>query len=51
MPRGPTPISSSNESNPELGLSPEESPNASIDESYPYYIVGDVGTAQSEMRM
>ncbi len=41
----------SNESNPELGLSPEESPNAFIDESYPYYIVGDVGTAQSEMRM
>jgi len=41
----------SNQSNPELGLLPEESPNAFIDESYPDYIFGDVGTAQREMKM
>ena len=41
----------SNESNPELGIAAKEFPNASIDESYPDYLVGNVGTVQSEMRI
>ena len=41
----------SNESNPELGITPKEFPAASIDESYPDYIVGQVGTVQNEMRV
>jgi prolyl oligopeptidase len=41
----------SNESYPDLGITPKEFPNASIDESYPDYIVGYVGTVQSEMRL
>jgi prolyl oligopeptidase len=41
----------SNESNPELGITAKEMPGASIDESYPDYIVGFVGTVQNEMRI
>src|SRR5512140_3112339 len=41
----------SNESNPELGITPKEFPSASIDESYPDYIVGAVGTVQNELRI
>jgi prolyl oligopeptidase len=41
----------SNESNPELGISAKEFPDASIDESYPAYIFGSVGTVQNEMKM
>ena len=41
----------SNESDPELGITPKEFPSASIDESYPDYIVGAVGTVQNEMRI
>lgn len=41
----------SNESNPELGITPKEFPAAFIDESYPDYIVGEVGTVQREMRV
>jgi prolyl oligopeptidase len=41
----------SNESNPELGITPKEFPSAFIDESYPDYIVGAVSTVQSEMRV
>jgi prolyl oligopeptidase len=41
----------SNESNPELGLSPEELPSAYIDESLPGYALGATFTAQSELRM
>jgi len=36
----------SNESSPELGIAPKEFPNASIDESYPDYLIGFVGTVQ-----
>ncbi len=41
----------SNETNPELGIEPKEFPNASIDESYPDYILGQVGTVQPELRI
>ena len=41
----------SNESSPELGIAPKEFPNASIDESYPDYLIGFVGTVQNEMRV
>jgi prolyl oligopeptidase len=41
----------SNESNPELGITPKEFPSASIDESYPDTIVGQVGTVQNELRV
>jgi prolyl oligopeptidase len=41
----------SNESNPELGITPKEFPSAFIDESYPDTIVGAVGTVQNEMRV
>ncbi len=41
----------SNESNPELGIQPKEFPSASVDESYPGYIVGSVFTVQNEMRI
>jgi prolyl oligopeptidase len=41
----------SNESDPELGITAKEIPNASVDESYPDYIVGSAGTVQSEMRI
>jgi prolyl oligopeptidase len=40
----------SNESSPELGIEPKEFPQASIDESYPDYIIGFVGTVQNEIR-
>ncbi len=41
----------SNESNPELGLSPEEVPSARVDESLPGYVLGSASTAQSELRL
>ena len=41
----------SNESNPELGIAPKEFPSASIDESYPQYLIGSVGTVQAEQRV
>jgi prolyl oligopeptidase len=41
----------SDESYPDLGITPKEFPGASIDESYPDYIIGSVGTVQSEMRI
>ena len=41
----------SDESNPELDITPKESPNASMDESYPDYVVGSVSTVQNEMRI
>lgn len=41
----------SDESNPELGITPKDWPAASIDESYPDYIIGDVQTVQPEMRL
>ncbi len=41
----------SNEANPDLGIAPKEFPQASIDESYPDYVIGYVGTVQQEMRL
>jgi prolyl oligopeptidase len=41
----------SNESNPELDIAAKEFPQASIDESYPDYVIGFVGTVQNEMRL
>lgn len=41
----------SDESYPDLEIAPKEFPAASIDESYPDYIVGFVGTVQNEMRI
>ena len=41
----------SNESYPDLGIAPKEFPNAFIDESYPDYIVGVLGTVQAEFRI
>ncbi len=41
----------SNESYPELGITAKEFPSASIDESYPDYIIGLVATVQNEMRI
>jgi prolyl oligopeptidase len=41
----------SNESYPQLSIAPEESPSASIDESYPDYVFGEVGTVKAEMRI
>lgn len=41
----------SNVTDPYLGISAKEIPAASIDESYPGYIIGDVGTVQNEMRV
>jgi prolyl oligopeptidase len=41
----------SNESYPRLGITPKEFPMASIDESYPSYVIGSVGTVQNEMRL
>jgi len=40
----------SNESYPGLGIEPKEFPMAFIDESYPSYIIGYVGTVQNEIR-
>lgn len=41
----------SDESHPELGITAKEFASASIDESYPDYIIGNVSTVQSEMRV
>jgi prolyl oligopeptidase len=41
----------SDESYPELGITPKEFPQAAIDESYPNYVFGNVGTVQNEMRI
>jgi prolyl oligopeptidase len=41
----------SNATNPELGIEPKEFPMASIDESYPDYVIGQAGTVQNELRM
>lgn len=41
----------SNESNPELGLAPEETPDVSIDEGCPRYLQGATATAQTELSM
>ncbi len=41
----------SNESYPDLGIAPKEFPNAFIDESYPDYILGFLGTVQAEFRI
>ena len=41
----------SDASNPELGIADKEIPSASIDESYPKYLVGSVSTVQNEMRL
>jgi prolyl oligopeptidase len=41
----------SDESHPELGITAKEFPSASIDESYPDYVIGYVSTVQSEMRV
>ena len=41
----------SNESYPDLGVTPKEFPEASIDESYPAYVVVNIGTVQNEMRL
>ena len=41
----------SNESYPELGITAKEFPSAAIDESYPDYLIGVVGTVQQEMRI
>ena len=51
-----TPVSAdidffSNEANPDLGIAPKEFPQAFIDESYPDYVIGYVGTVQQEMRL
>jgi prolyl oligopeptidase len=40
----------SNESYPDLGITPKEFPGAFIDESYPDYVFGQVGTVQPELR-
>ncbi|HEY0477152.1 MAG TPA: prolyl oligopeptidase family serine peptidase [Kofleriaceae bacterium] len=41
----------SDESDPELGITAKEFPTAAIDESYPDYVIGSVGTVQAEMRV
>ncbi|HUL74762.1 MAG TPA: prolyl oligopeptidase family serine peptidase [Vicinamibacterales bacterium] len=41
----------SNESDPTLGITPREFPQASIDESYPDYVIGSLATVQNEMRV
>jgi prolyl oligopeptidase len=41
----------SNESCPDLGITPREFPQASIDESFPNYVVGWVVTVQAETRL
>ena len=41
----------SNESYPELAIDAKEMPMASIDESFPAYVIGNVGTVQNEMRL
>jgi prolyl oligopeptidase len=41
----------SNESYRGLEITPKEFPSAFIDESYPDYVIGNVGTVQNEMRL
>ncbi|HXI85434.1 MAG TPA: prolyl oligopeptidase family serine peptidase [Verrucomicrobiae bacterium] len=41
----------SDESNPELGMTAKEIPSASVDESYPDYMVGNAETVQNELRL
>src|SRR5262249_21878426 len=41
----------SNESAPDLGITSKEFPQAFIDESYPDYVIGYVGTVQNELRL
>ena len=41
----------SDESYPDLGITPKEFPGAYIDESYPDYVFATLGTVQSEMRI
>jgi prolyl oligopeptidase len=41
----------SNESYPDLGIDAKEMPTASIDESFPSYVIGKLDTVQSEMRL
>jgi prolyl oligopeptidase len=41
----------SNESNPELSIAAKEFPIAFIDESYPDYVIGNLSTVQSEIRL
>jgi prolyl oligopeptidase len=41
----------SDESDPELDITPKEMPDAFIDESFPDYIIGSVQTVQTEMRL
>jgi prolyl oligopeptidase len=41
----------SNESHPELEIAPKEFPQAAIDESFPDWLVANVGTVQNEMRV
>jgi prolyl oligopeptidase len=41
----------SNASNPELDIAAKEFPNAYIDETYPDYVIGQVGTVQPELRL
>ena len=41
----------SNESYPELGIEAKEFPNAFVDEAYPDYIIGVLGTVQAEFRV
>ena len=41
----------SDESTPEVGITAKEFPGASIDESYPDYIIGSLQTVQNELRV
>ncbi len=41
----------SNEAHPDLGIEAKEFPQAFVDESYPDYVIGYVGTVQQEMRL
>jgi prolyl oligopeptidase len=41
----------SNESYPELGITPKEMPYAAIDESYPSYVVANIMTVENELRL
>jgi prolyl oligopeptidase len=41
----------SDASHPELAIEPNEHPFATIDESFPGYVIGQVNTVQSEMRV
>ncbi len=41
----------SNESNPELGITPKEYPAAFVDETCPEYVFGQLSTVESEMKV